>query len=232
MNMLFNSGASGSFKSVKLFYLMQKIFRHENNIDRNLPLTWGISLDEEGSILSIEMFNRGRLDAKTFLPSSILNIPLQKQAAGFVLIRNHTGGHLAPNETDKAIAARLIQCGELLRLPFLDYLIINGTSYYSFKDAGIMDELAFIPGYYPEVPEEEDIAEAELETVLKDREELTSYIVWLMTEANYPLEEIMTRTGLSLDAILNLEKFYREEEIDPDSHFESTNGGQALNDAH
>lgn len=203
---------------------MQKILRRETDTIDNPRFAWGISLDPEGSILSIELISRQGLDEHTFLPVQILNVPIQKQAAGFVLVHNHAHGELGPTESDKAITARLIHCGTLLQMPLLDHLIIDGEKHYSFRDAGLMDLLERSSKYdRPLTPKE--VYEQEVDYLSKEKDKLTLDVASLMHEADYPIEAIMARTGLSLETILNITLDGTEEdEIDPDSHYETTGG--------
>lgn len=200
---------------------MQKILRRETETISNPQLAWGISLDMQGSILSIELISRQGLDEHTFLPAQILNVPIQKQAAGFVLIHNHAAGQLEPTESDKAITARLIHCGSILQMPLLDHLIIDGDKHYSFRDAGLMDQLERDSKYdHPVRPEE--VYEREVKYLVKEKDKLTLHVASLMHESGYPIEAIMVKTGLSLETILNITMDDEEEDIDPDSHFETT----------
>lgn len=200
---------------------MQKILRRETGMISDPQLAWGISLDTQGSILSIELISRQGLDEHTFLPAQILTIPVQKQAAGFVLIHNHTPGQLEPTESDKAITARLIHCGSILQMPLLDHLIIDGNKHYSFRESGLMDQLERDSKYdRPATPEE--VHRREVKYLLKEQDKLTLQVASLMHESGYPIEAIMAKTGLSLETILNITLESEEEDIDPDSHFETT----------
>ena len=203
---------------------MQKILHREMNINASRQLAWGISLDAEGSILSIELITRQGLDEHTFLPVQVLSVPLQKEAAGFVLVHNHPPGQLHPTESDKTITARLIHCGAMLQMPLLDHLIIDGKSHYSFRGAGLMEKLEDSLKYGSPVSRSEAIGQ-DPENYHKEKDQLTRYIVSLMQEAGYPLEAIAARTGLSIPVILSLtNEEEEEEEIDPDSHYESATG--------
>jgi len=202
---------------------MQKVLRRETNTIGKPQFAWGISLDEDGSILSIELISRQGLDEHTFLPVQILNVPVQKRAAGFILVHNHAPGQLDPTESDKAITMRLIRCGELLQMPLLDHLIIDGERHYSFRDAGLLDQLERDPEYdRPVYSQEKD--QQELEDLSKEKERLLLYVAALMHEAGYPVEAIMAKTGLSPETVLQITLDDGDEEIDPDSHYETAEG--------
>jgi len=202
---------------------MQKVLQRETDTINTPQFAWGISLDAEGAILSIELISRQGLDEHTFLPVQVLNVPIQKQAAGFVLVHNHAPGQLVPTESDKVITARLIHCGALLQMPLLDHLIIDGEKHYSFRDAGLIDKLERDPKYNRLITPKE-IYKQELEDLSNENDKLTLYIVSLMHESGYPIEAIMIKTGLSLETILHITMDKTEDEIDPDSHYETIVG--------
>ena len=206
----------------KIVRLMQKILRREAGANTNPRLTWGISLDPDGSILSIELISKEGLDEHSFLPVQILSLPLQKQAASFILVHNHPDGRLEPTESDKAITAKLIYCGTFLQMPLLDHLIIDGNYYYSFRQSGLLEQLE---KQLKDGPSPKETIQTSLENVLREKQQLKHHIVQLMQEADYPIEAIMSKTGLSKEVILALWR-EQDETIDPDSHYESANAKQ------
>lgn len=205
--------------SKKIVPLMQRILRRELKSSPGTQLAWGLSFDQEGSILNIEQISRKGLDEHTFLPVDILSVAVQKQSAGFMLVHNHQTGQLAPTTSDKAITARLIRCGELLQMPMLDHLIIDGKNYFSFQDQGLLKELDISTTFSP-TDSFEELFGQELEEAIEENDRLKYQIVSMMYEGNYSVAEIMEKTGLSHEVVLAL-IYGDEDEIDPDSHFES-----------
>ena len=198
---------------------MQKIIDRETGLNTIQPLTWGISLDAEASIVSIELVSRSPLDPESFLPAQILSVPVQKAAAAFVMVQYDPHGLRSPDEADKAITARLISCGEMMRIPLLDHLIVSGEQYYSFRSSGLIDQLS--KRRSPQAPRtHQQMLEDKINKAMEEKEKLMIHIAVLMQEAGKSLGDIMTTTGLSIPVIIGLENIDGEE-IDPDSHFET-----------
>jgi DNA repair protein RadC len=205
--------------SKKIASLMQRVLRRELKSSPGQQLAWGLSFDKDGSILNIEQISRKGLDEHSFLPVDILSVALQKQSAGFMLVHNHAAGQLTPTASDQAITARLIKCGELLKMPLLDHLIIDGKNQFSFQEKGLMTMLD-IEAMFDPADSFKELFGQELEEAIEENDRLKDHIVTMMYEANYSIQAIMDKTGLSRGVVLNI-LFGDEEEIDPDSHFES-----------
>jgi DNA repair protein RadC len=91
----------------------------------------------------------GSFKATIVEPMEVFSIPLQKRAVHLVLVHNHPSGTLKPSEADKDITDRLIQVGRIMKVPILDHLIITESSYYSFANSGLLDELSKSLKYVP-----------------------------------------------------------------------------------
>lgn len=124
-----------------IYFIMQRILRRENKIDRNREHLWTISLDNASKILNIEMVSMGSIRQTIAEPMEVFSIPLQKRAVGIVIVHNHPSGELKPSAADKNMTDQLIQCGRILHVPVQDHLIITEKSFYSFGDTGLLAEL-------------------------------------------------------------------------------------------
>jgi DNA invertase Pin-like site-specific DNA recombinase len=71
-------------------------------------------------------------------------------AAAIIAIHNHPSGDPRPSAEDHTITGRLVAAGHLLGIPVLDHVVIGDEGYFSFRDAGRLDE----------APEEEQQAAA------------------------------------------------------------------------
>jgi DNA repair protein RadC len=63
-------------------------------------------------------------------------------AAALICGHNHPSGDPQPSEEDRVITTRLVEAGKLLGIGVLDHLIVGDgtTAYYSFADAGALEE--------------------------------------------------------------------------------------------
>jgi DNA repair protein RadC len=74
---------------------------------------------------------------------------VKKRSIRIMLVHNHPSGDVKPSEADKDITDRLFQVGLILNTPVLDHLIITPTTFMSFSDTGLLDELAKSGKYVP-----------------------------------------------------------------------------------
>jgi DNA repair protein RadC len=63
---------------------------------------------------------------------------LQAAAVSVIFVHNHPSGDPTPSEADLAITERLCRAGEVLGIAVLDHVVLGGTDYFSFADAGIL----------------------------------------------------------------------------------------------
>lgn len=94
--------------------------RANHIIGRDRLFSGGIS----GTIIDIRLLYRKALD---------------KKAVGIIIAHNHPSGSLEPSEYDKTITEKIRQAGKVIDIELLDHLIIGGSSFYSFMDAGLFD---------------------------------------------------------------------------------------------
>lgn len=63
---------------------------------------------------------------------------LKYQAVHFILLHNHPSQDVSPSREDAEITERLAGLGNLMQLTLLDHIIVGGTNYFSFREAGLL----------------------------------------------------------------------------------------------
>lgn len=188
-----------------IYSVMQRILLRENKTDRNREHLWTISLDNAHKILNIELVSMGSIRATVIDPMEVFSIPLQKRAVKLVLVHNHPSGKLVPSIADKDVTDRMIQVGNIMHIQVLDHLIISESSYYSFANTGLLEELGqslnYVPPYkikerYKKILEEEINKKAESK---KAKE-----IARTMKKKGIHTDKIAELTGLSKASINRL----------------------------
>jgi DNA repair protein RadC len=124
-----------------IYQIMQLVLKREEKVNKGREHFWVISLNNGNRIINLELISLGNATSTIVEPMEVLSIPLQKKAAGLVLVHNHPSGNIKPSEEDKDITNRLIQACKIMRTPVLDHVIITEHSYYSFKDSGLLSLL-------------------------------------------------------------------------------------------
>ena len=202
--------------SADLYKIMQQILLREQRVDQDREHFWTVCLNRANIIMNIELVSMGNVFSTGVLPMEVFSIPLQKRTVALIMVHNHPSGELKPSEADKDVTDHLYQVGKFLNVPVLDHMIISNKGYYSFSDSGLLNELSLSLKYVPVFMQKEKALneqrnEFEKATKLiqkktrKDAEkEKAISIAKMMKEKGYPVEDIVTLTGLSKTAVKRL----------------------------
>ena len=204
MNIRLNNKADIQIhNSEDIYSVMQRILMREEKVDRGREHFWTISLDNANKILSIELVSMGSFRATIVEPMEVFSIPLQKRAVNLILVHNHPSGTLKPSEADKDITDHLIQVGNIMNVPVLDHLIITESSYYSFTNSGLLEELSKSLKYVPafEIKRRYE-KQAEEKGNEKGQKEKAKEMARIMKKKGMDIEMIMEISGLS-KAVIN-----------------------------
>ena len=186
-----------------IYSILQRILLREDSIDQNREHFWVIGLENNNRILFIELVSLGTVRQTIVEPMEVFSFALQKRAVKIMLCHNHPSGELTPSEMDKDITDRLIQVGIIVNCRVIDHLIITPTSYLSFEDIGLLDELKLSEKYVPPYILEQRIA-SEAAEIAKRRRDIE--IAKMMKEEGEDFEKIALFTGLSIFEIENIEE--------------------------
>lgn len=191
--------------SEDIYAVMQRILLREQKVDRGREHFWTISLDNSHKILNIELVSMGSFKATIVEPMEVFSIPLQKRAVKIVLVHNHPSGTLQVSEGDKDITDRLIQVGLIMNLPILDHLIITESSYYSFANSGLLEELSKSLKYVPAYKIKERYEKkAEEKGIKKGENDKAKEMARVMKQKGMDIDLIIEITGLSKSVINRL----------------------------
>lgn len=127
--------------ALDIYEIMQLVLKREQKVDRDKEHFWVLAMSRANKILNLELVGLGANNRVSARPADILAIPLQKQAAGVILVHNHPSGRLEASEADKDFTDRMIQACRLVETPLLDHVIISTHSYMSFKESGLLERL-------------------------------------------------------------------------------------------
>ncbi len=189
----------------EIYPIMQRILMREADADRNREHFWTICLDMANRILNIELVSMGSIKQTIAEPMEILSIPLQKRAVKLILVHNHPSGELQPSDQDKDQTDRLIQACLLMEVPVVDHMIITETSYYSFKESGVLAELErstkYVPPYILKERYEKAIEQFG-EKAIKKRQ--TTEIARKLKKEGVDIDTIVKVTGMLKATVVNL----------------------------
>ena len=93
-------------------------------------------LDIKLKIIGWELVSIGNLSSSIVTPREVFSLAVRESAYGIILAHNHPSGDASPSGSDKCLRERMAECGKLLGIPLIDFIII-GESYFSFDLAGL-----------------------------------------------------------------------------------------------
>ncbi|MFH1976913.1 MAG: DNA repair protein RadC [Pseudomonadota bacterium] len=82
----------------------------------------------------------GTVDSSSVYPRDVLKSALYFNAAALIFCHNHPSGDPEPSTNDKMITKTMVMICELAGIPVLDHVILGKDVFYSFADAGLIDD--------------------------------------------------------------------------------------------
>ncbi len=95
---------------------------------------WGLFLNQENRLISIEMLTKGSLDATIIDARTILRRSLLNNASKVIVAHNHPSGNPAPSQMDIEQTRKVRTACKVLDIPLLDHIILAEDNYFSFSD--------------------------------------------------------------------------------------------------
>ena len=92
-----------------------------------------ISLNGAHDIIAIHISTIGLINKTIVHPREVFKHVIKDEAAAIVVAHNHPSGNVRPSSEDDDITKRLEEAAAILGINFLDHLIINKNSYYSYR---------------------------------------------------------------------------------------------------
>ena len=98
-----------------------------------------LSMDNAGKLTAIEVVSIGTVNAALAEPREIFKHAILANAAGIVMVHNHTSGRCVPSSEDMEISKRIEKAGKILGIPLMDHIIV-GEGYFSFQTEGLLEK--------------------------------------------------------------------------------------------
>ena len=97
-------------------------------------------LDSRNRVSDIEDLFEGTLNASAIYPREIIQGAVKHNAAALIFVHNHPAGNPQPSDNDKQMTQDLVFAGNIMQIRVLDHIIIGDNRYFSFADAGLIEE--------------------------------------------------------------------------------------------
>lgn len=99
-----------------------------------------VILDSQMNVLGISEVARGTANNLGVHLRDIFRAAILMGSVYIIVAHNHPSGRLDPSESDIDLTRQSVQAGELLGIKVLDHLIVTAKGYYSFEEAGFIEE--------------------------------------------------------------------------------------------
>jgi DNA repair protein RadC len=86
----------------------------------------------------VETVSVGTLSSSLVHPREVFTPAISRGAAAVVAVHNHPSGDSSPSAEDREATRRLQRAGEVLGIPLADHVIVSESSFFSFRESGIL----------------------------------------------------------------------------------------------
>jgi len=97
-------------------------------------------LNGKNQIIEIEDLFEGTLNTSSIYPREIVKSAIKNNAVSLIFAHNHPSGNPEPSQSDKNVTEDLVFAGNFMQIKVLDHIIIGDNNYFSFADAGLIEE--------------------------------------------------------------------------------------------
>lgn len=99
-----------------------------------------VLLDQKNKVIRDVTISEGSLTSTVVHPREVFSPAVRESAASVILLHNHPSGDPSPSQEDRTMTKRLVHAGNIMGIPVLDHVIIGSESYFSFTDAGQIEQ--------------------------------------------------------------------------------------------
>lgn len=97
-----------------------------------------LSMDGSNRVIKRRVVCIGLLNMVPTHPRELFSGPVTDHAAYVIVAHNHPSGAAKPSKDDIGATQQLVAAGILLGIPVRDHYIVTRTSYFSFKQKGLI----------------------------------------------------------------------------------------------
>jgi DNA repair protein RadC len=97
-----------------------------------------ITLDSKNRTIGYHTISIGSLSSSVVHPRECMKAALLDSAAAVIFLHNHPSGDPAPSCEDRECTGRLTAAAKILGIRVLDHVICGEAEYFSFADAGLL----------------------------------------------------------------------------------------------
>jgi DNA repair protein RadC len=98
------------------------------------------TINGASEVINIHVVSIGLVDRTPVHPREVFANAVADRASAIIVAHNHPSGPLQPSTYDLDSTKRLKTAGEILGIDLMDHVIFNRTNYFSFLEAGILEQ--------------------------------------------------------------------------------------------
>ncbi len=98
-----------------------------------------IFLNTKNMVIEYKVISEGSIDSVAVYPRKIMELALNNNAAGIIIVHNHPSGDTSPSTSDDELTKELKKISESMDIRLLDHIIVSRKSYYSFSKEGKLE---------------------------------------------------------------------------------------------
>lgn len=110
--------------------MLNTVFKHGLQTEE---IVYMLCLDTANHLIGVFEVSRGTVASSVIDPSVIFKKALLCGSNRIIIAHNHPSGCLTPSMEDDAACKRLKECGKLMCIDLLDFIIIGKNTYLSYK---------------------------------------------------------------------------------------------------
>ncbi len=100
-----------------------------------------ILLDAAHNVKAVNTVSVGTINRSLVHPRDVFSEAVKAKAAAIIVFHNHPSGNPSPSDDDLNTTRALLKASEVVGIPILDHVIATESSYYSFLEHDILDDL-------------------------------------------------------------------------------------------
>lgn len=100
-----------------------------------------ILLDAAHNVKAVNTVSVGTINKSLVHQREVFSEAVRAKAAEIIVFHNHPSGNPFPSDEDLNATRALLKASEVVGIPILDHLIVAESSYYSFLEHDILDDL-------------------------------------------------------------------------------------------
>ncbi len=99
-----------------------------------------LHLNAKNQLIREALISIGSLSTSVVHPREVFTPAVRDSTAAIIFLHNHPSGDPAPSREDRECTQRLCRAGKILGIRVLDHVVLGHSDYFSFADAGLLQD--------------------------------------------------------------------------------------------